>query len=240
MGTSGAAAIGASRRLSRGARETFSPRPRLSEFRDPRRDCKTGGAARGERPLAARSRRRAALSRHGKIAFVRGACAIARIGCALRAAARHGGSLRARRRSRLDRARRRSRWRGRRGGRPAGSVGRRHPRAQGNADQLSPLGGGRRRLARGDRGGAGSGPVLVDQRPPAVAAAARPAASRPTATTASSSMLRDGNSRSRPRPPACANSAPEVRRRPTSAAWSACLDCHRFAVGTPQTETPSA
>src|SRR6266576_4277199 len=176
MGTPGAAAIGTSRRLSRRARETFSPRPRLSELRDPRRDCKTRGAARGERPLVARSRRRAALSRHCKIAFVRGACAIARIGRALCAATRHGGSLRARRRPVLDRAWRRSRWRSRRGGRPAGSVGRRHSRAQGNANQLSPLGGGRRCLARGDRGGAGSGPVLVDQRPPAIAAAAWPAA----------------------------------------------------------------
>src|SRR5438094_359730 len=81
-----------------------------------------------------------------------------------------------RRQSRLARARRRSRRRGRHGGRPAGSVGRRHPRAQGNAHQLSPLGGGRRCLARGDGGGARSGPVLVDQRPPAIAATAWPAA----------------------------------------------------------------
>ena len=76
----------------------------------------------------------------------------------------------------LDRARRRSRRRDRRRGRPAASVGRRHPGAQGDADQLSPLGRDRRRLAGRDGGGAGTGPVLVDQRAPAAAGAARPAA----------------------------------------------------------------
>src|SRR4030095_7525376 len=94
-----------------------------------------------------------------------------------------GGAVRAGRRSLLGRAWRRSPWRGRRGGRPAGSVGRRHPRAQGNANQLSPLGGGRRRLARGDGGGAGSGPVLVDQRPPAAAAVSWAPAGPATPTT---------------------------------------------------------
>ena len=39
-----------------------------------------------------------------------------------------------------------------------------------------------------------------------------------TATIASSSMARDKNSRSRRWLPACANSAPGARRRPTSAA----------------------
>ena len=41
------------------------------------------------------------------------------------------------------------------GGRPAGGLGRRHPRAQGDADQLSPRGRDRRRPAGRDRGGAG-------------------------------------------------------------------------------------
>ena len=38
------------------------------------------------------------------------------------------------------------------------------------------------------------------------------------------STARDASCRSRPRPPVSANSAPAVRRRPTSAAWSACLE----------------
>ena len=41
------------------------------------------------------------------------------------------------------------------GARAARSLGRRHPRAQADADQLSPLGGDRRRPAGRDRGGAG-------------------------------------------------------------------------------------
>src|SRR6267142_2326486 len=41
------------------------------------------------------------------------------------------------------------------GSRPAGGLGRRHPGAPGNAHQLSPFGGDRRRLARRDGGGAG-------------------------------------------------------------------------------------
>ena len=45
MGDPGAAAVGASGGLSRGAREACRPRPGLSEFREPRRDCKAGGAS---------------------------------------------------------------------------------------------------------------------------------------------------------------------------------------------------
>ena len=59
---------------------------------------------------------------------------------------------------------------------PAGGLGRRHPRAQGDADQLSPVGRDRRRPAGRHRRGAGAGPVLVDQRAPAAAASARSAA----------------------------------------------------------------
>ena len=84
-----------------------------------------------------------------------------RVGRALCAAARHGGGARARRRSRLDRAGRRPRRRNRAvAARPA-SLGRRHPGAQGDADQLSPLGRGRRRVAGRHRRGARPGPVLA-------------------------------------------------------------------------------
>ena len=75
--TTGAAAVGASRRLSRGARAAFGAGPGLSEFREPRRDRTSGGAARGRWRLAARSRRRAALSRRGEIAFCRRARTVA-------------------------------------------------------------------------------------------------------------------------------------------------------------------
>ena len=125
--------------------------------------------------------------------------------------------------SHLDRARRRARRRNRRGAGPAGSLGRRHPGAQGDADQLSSVGRDRRRPAGRHRGGAGAGPVLVDQRAPAAAAVCSACRSRPTGITAWCSMPPGKSCRNRPRPPACANFAPRARRRPTSAAWSACL-----------------
>ena len=111
--------------------------------------------------------------------------------------------------------------------RPRG-VGRRHPRAQGDADQLSPLGGDRRRLAGGDGCRAGSGPVLVDQRPPAAADSCSACRLPPTCITASCATAPGESCRSRPRPPACANSAPPARRRRISAAWPACLRGRRL------------
>ena len=56
---------------------------------------------------------------------------------------------------------------------PAGSLGRRHPGAQGDADQLPSVGRDRRCPAGRHRGGAGAGPVLVDERAPVVAGSAR-------------------------------------------------------------------
>ena len=149
---------------------------------------------------------------------------------ALRAAARYGSGARAGRRLDLDRARRRSRRRDGHRRRAAGSLGRRHPGAQGDADQLPSLGGDRRRPAGRDRRRAGAGPVLVDRRPSAAAATAWPAVAPPTGTTASSSMPPAESCRSRPRPPGFANSAARGRRRPISAAWSACLNCGRRCV----------
>ena len=125
----------------------------------------------------------------------------------------------------LDRARRGSRGRDRHGRRPARSVGRRHPGAQGDADQLSPLGGDRRRLAGRDGGGAGPGSVLVDQRPSAAAAAARSAAAGLPASPPHPRWRWAKTVEIDRRLPACANSAPGAQRRPTSAAWSACLNC---------------
>ena len=86
--------------------------------------------------------------------------------------------------SHLDRAGRRARRRNRRRGGPAGSLGRRHPGAQGDADQLPSLGRDRRCPAGRHRGGAGAGPVLVDERAPVAAGSARPARNRPTGITA--------------------------------------------------------
>ena len=211
MGGAGAAAIRSSCRLSRRRREIVGSGPALSKFRKPGRDRKTGRAARGERPLAARPRRRAALSGGGEAARRRPARAIASIGCALCAAARYGGGLRKRGRSHLDRARRRSRRRNRRGGRAAAGLGRRHSRAPGDADQLSPFGGDRRCPAGRDRGGARPGPVLVDQRASAAASAARPAAAGLPPPPPWCSTAPGTNSRNRPPPPACGNSAPEAR-----------------------------
>ena len=85
---------------------------------------------------------------------------------ALRAAARHGGGARACRGTELERAWRGSRRRERHRGRAARSLGRRHPGAQGDADELSFVRRDRRRLAGRHRRGAGQGPVLVDQRAP--------------------------------------------------------------------------
>ena len=119
--------------------------------------------------------------------------------------------------SRLGRARRRAGRRDRHGRRPAASLGRRHPRAQGDADQLSSLSRRRRCAARRDRGGARPGPVPGDQRASAAAGAARlpPPAYRHHCLILDA---RGENSRSRPARPACANCAPRVQRRPISAA----------------------
>ena len=57
----------------------------------------------------------------------------------------------------------------------ARGLGRCRAGAQGNADQLSPLGCGRRRAPGRDPCGARAGPVLRDRRPPPAAIAARPA-----------------------------------------------------------------
>ena len=140
-------------------------------------------AARSRGAVAARSRRRAALSGRGEIAVGGRAQAADRSGRALCAAARHGGGLRARRRSRAGSSRRRPRRRDRHGRRPAASLGRRHPGAQGDADQLSSVGRDRRRPARRHRSGARPGPVLVDQRAPAAAGSCSVFRNRPTGTT---------------------------------------------------------
>ena len=96
-----------------------------------------------------------------------------RAGRTLCAAARHGGGARARTGgSELERAWRGPRWRDRRRRRAARGLGRRHPGAQGDADELSSVRRDRRRPAGRYRRGAGQGPVLVDQRASAVAATA--------------------------------------------------------------------
>ena len=63
MGSAGAAAVRALRRLPRGARQARRDGPDLSELRKPRRDRAPGRRTRSAGTLAARSRRRAALSR---------------------------------------------------------------------------------------------------------------------------------------------------------------------------------
>ncbi|MGY3470901.1 glutamyl/glutaminyl-tRNA synthetase [Bradyrhizobium sp. LM6.11] len=79
-------------------------------FGKPRRDRKAGCGPRSGWAMAARSRRRAALSRRRKIAVRRRARAAHRHRCALCASARHGGRLPPRRRPDLERAGRGARW----------------------------------------------------------------------------------------------------------------------------------
>ena len=73
-----------------------------------------------------------------------------RIGRALRAAARHGGGVARAPAISPGSSRARAPMGKPGGGRPAGGLGRRHPGAQGDADQLPPLGRDRRRPAGRD------------------------------------------------------------------------------------------
>ena len=146
--------------------------PDLSGFREPRGDRASGRRARGGRthgraiPTARRFIRatRKSLSPDERERLI-GA------GRALCAAARHGGGDGARAENLA--------WTSMARGpaastgavtRAAGGLGRRHPGAQGDADQLSSFGRDRRRPAGRHRRGAGAGPVLVDQRAPPAAA----------------------------------------------------------------------
>ena len=189
LGTAGAAAIGAFCRLSRGDRHGC--RRRAWSIRASRAAPKSRGWWRereAARRLAARSRRRAALSRDAqdrsspdeRDAVARSRARLTRCGSTWRRRVARTGDLA---------------WTRARPGpggetgavtaRP-GSLGRRHPGAQGDADQLSSLGGDRRRPAGRHRRGAGRGPVLVDQRASAAAGAARPAAAGLPASPADS------------------------------------------------------
>ena len=154
--------------------------PDLSELRKPRRDrARWSPSARRRAPLAARSRRRAALSRRARRRWpppsARAAwppASLMRCASTWRPRWRATGPLTWTetgagpvRRNRQHRRRSRR-------------LGRRDPGAQGDADQLSSGGGGRRRGARRHRRGARPRPVPRDQRAPAAAGAARPAAPR--------------------------------------------------------------
>ena len=149
--------------------------PRLSELREPRRDRAPGrrarGAGRGRAiPTARRSIRatRKSMTRGRARAPHRGRRALC-------AAARHGGGDRAHRPAHLDRDRRRPCRRDRHRRRRPRSLGRRGPGAQGDADELSSVGGGRRRRCRASPTWCAAGPVPGDQRAPAAAGAARSA-----------------------------------------------------------------
>ena len=113
----------------------------------------------------------------------------------------------------IERARARRRDR-RRAASP--KPGRRHPGAQGDADELSSVRRDRRRPAGRHRRGAGQGPVLVDERAPAVAAIARYSATGLSASPAHRRMHRAISSRNRRKRPPCANCAGKVPRRGNS------------------------
>ena len=155
LGNAGAAAIGAFCALSGGGRRIGGPGPDLSELREPRGDRPSGRATRGRRAVAARSRRRAALSGRREIATAGRARAADRAGRALRASARHAGRARTYRGTELERRGRGSGWRERRRRCTARGLGRRHPGAQGDADELSFVRRDRRRPAGRYRRGAG-------------------------------------------------------------------------------------
>ena len=148
LGHERAAAERAVRRLPGRARQARSAGLDLSEFREPQRDRRAGRRAGSARPLAARSRRGAALSERRAPTAGGRTRAPAPGRRTVRVAARPGRSHRARRRIDLDRDRQRPAGpdRCRRGG--AADVGRCRASAQGSAGELSPRGSGRRRSVR--------------------------------------------------------------------------------------------
>ena len=107
----------------------------------------------------------------------------------------------------LDRAWRRSRRRDRDRDRPAGSLGRRHPGAQGDADQLSSVGRDRRRPAGRHRRGAGQDLFWSTSVHRSAAGICSVCRNRPTGITGWCSMRPGKSSRNRPTPPPCANCA---------------------------------
>src|SRR5207247_8673450 len=107
LGNAGAATVGAFCALSGGGRKPGGPGPDLSELREPGGNRASGGATRGRRALAVRSRRGADLSGDCKIAVAGPAPTVDRGRYALCAAARHGGGSRTYESARLDRT-----WRG--------------------------------------------------------------------------------------------------------------------------------
>ena len=105
--------------------------------------------------------------------------------------------------------------------RPLRGLGRRRARAQGDADELSPRGRGRRCAAGRDPRGARAGPVLVDQRPPRCCRRCSACRRRAIITTAWSSTPTAGSCRNRPRATALRELAgSRAQRRPTSGGWS--------------------
>ena len=105
----------------------------------------------------------AALSGRGEDAVAGKARAADRLRRPIRAAPRHECSPRTHRRADLGRNRRKPEGRPRDPDGAAGGVGRRRARAQGNADELSPVGRGRRRAAGRDPRGAWPGPLSGDR-----------------------------------------------------------------------------
>ena len=199
----GAAAIRTSRGLPRSGAAAGGAGPALSGVREPGRDRAAGGAARGRRRVAARSRRRAALSGCGEVAA--GADERARLiasGAPYALRLDMVAAYRARRRSRLARA-----GRGARAARPARVT-------------ADPLAWGDVVLARKETPTSyhlsvviddalqgvtdvvrGPGPVLVDQRASPAAAAARSAAAGLPPSPADPRRCRPQACRSRRRRP---------------------------------------
>ena len=173
--------------------------------------------------VAARSRRRAALSRRRPRTVGARTPPARRVGDALRLAARRGGSARSASTGPLswtefaaEFSRRHANDR-----RASGAMGRRGAGAPRRADQLSSVGGRRRRRARRQPCRARPRPVRGDVDPAAAAGTAR--LSRAGLFPPSVwSRARTGASCRRARTtPACSACVRAAPRRPTSAAWSA-------------------
>ncbi len=177
MGDPRAPPVGAFRRLCRGAGAPCRGGDRLPFLHEPGRSTRLYRRCGGGRcALAARSRRSAALpARRQGAAGVRAAAAHGG-GRALRLAARHGGSHGALGPAAfLGRERQRARRRdGQRAG-AAGGLGRRGDRPQGDAGELSSVGGGGRCIARHHPRGARARPLSRDGGSSAAAGVAWPA-----------------------------------------------------------------
>ena len=202
--------------------------PDLSRLRKPRRNRPSGGRTGSRRTVAARSRWRAALSGRGEVVFAEARRQLIEQGVPY--ALRLDMAAALRRRRRLNWVEHGEGPDGETGvvtARPRG-LGRCHPGAQGNADQLSFVGRDRRRAAGRHRVVRGQDlfwSTSVHRLLQALLGLPR----RSIGITGWCSMAPGTSCRSRPGPPHCANCAGGARRRISAVWW----DFRSFTRGRP-------